>query len=64
MEIKNPVTFPSKSKADDAILIDKALAGDQASYEKLMKKYYQLIHNLVYRSSKKKMLKILLRKLS
>ena len=54
MEIKNPVTFPSKSKADDAILIDKALAGDQASYEKLMKKYYQLIHNLVYRMIIKK----------
>lgn len=54
MEIKNPVTFPSKSKADDAILIDNALAGDQASYEKLMKKYYQLIHNLVYRMITKK----------
>ncbi|HMS65809.1 MAG TPA: sigma-70 family RNA polymerase sigma factor [Ignavibacteria bacterium] len=54
MEIKNPVTFPSKSKADDAILIDSALAGNQASYDKLMKKYYQLIYNLVYRMISKK----------
>jgi len=54
MKIENPVTIPSKSKIDDIKLIDSAIAGNQASYEKLMKKYYQLIYNLVYRMISKK----------
>ena len=54
MKIENPVTLPSKSKIDDIKLIDSAIAGNQASYEKLMKKYYQLIYNLVYRMISKK----------
>ncbi|MBX7044882.1 MAG: sigma-70 family RNA polymerase sigma factor [Ignavibacteria bacterium] len=44
----------SKTKNDDNILINKALEGDQASYEKLMKKYYQLIYNLIFRMISRK----------
>lgn len=39
----------SASKAEDIILIKSALAGEQGSYDKLMKKYYNLIQSLVYR---------------
>ncbi len=45
---------PSKTKTDDNNLINKALEGDQAAYEKLMKKYYQLIYNLIFRMISKK----------
>ncbi|MBP9095891.1 MAG: sigma-70 family RNA polymerase sigma factor [Ignavibacteria bacterium] len=44
----------SKTKSDDNILINKALAGDQTAYEKLMKKYYQLIYNLIFRMISRK----------
>jgi len=44
----------SKTKNDDNILINKALEGDQAAYEKLMKKYYQLIYNLIFRMISRK----------
>lgn len=54
MKIENPVTVPSKSKAEDIFLIESAIAGDQSSYEKLMKKYYQMIYNLVFRMISKK----------
>lgn len=54
MRIDNPVTFYNKSKADDIKLIEEALSGKQVSYDKLMKKYYQLIYNLVYRMISKK----------
>ncbi len=54
MKIENPVNVPSRSKAEDIILIEKAIAGNQSSYEKLMKKYYQMIYNLVYRMISKK----------
>ena len=54
MKIENPVSVPSKSKAEDIILIESAIAGDQSSYEKLMKKYYQMIYNLVFRMISKK----------
>lgn len=37
------------SKAEDVILIKSALAGEQSSYDRLMKKYYNLIQSLVYR---------------
>jgi len=37
------------SKAEDVILIKSALAGEQGSYDRLMKKYYNLIQSLVYR---------------
>lgn len=39
----------SASKAEDIILIKSALAGEQGSYDRLMKKYYNLIQSLVYR---------------
>ena len=54
MKTENPVTITSKSKAEDIRLIETAISGDQISYEKLMKKYYQLIYNLVYRKISKK----------
>lgn len=54
MKTDNPVTTTSKSKAEDIRLIESAISGDQISYEKLMKKYYQLIFNLVYRMISKK----------
>jgi RNA polymerase sigma-70 factor (ECF subfamily) len=44
----------SKTKNDDNILINKALEGDQTAYEKLMKKYYQLIYNLIFRMISRK----------
>lgn len=44
----------SKTKNDDNILINNALEGDQAAYEKLMKKYYQLIYNLIFRMISRK----------
>lgn len=50
----NPTIIQNKSKADDIVLIEEALSGRQASYEKLMKKYYQMIYNLVYRMISKK----------
>lgn len=50
----NPVNIHSKSKSEDIVLIEEALSGNQSSYEKLMKKYYQLIYNLVYRMISKK----------
>lgn len=50
----NPVKIYNKSKSDDIVLIEEALAGDQSAYEKLMKKYYQLIYNLIYRMISKK----------
>ena len=54
MKTENTVTPNSKSKSEDIKLIDDALNGTQSSYEKLMKKYYQLIYNLVYRMISKK----------
>ncbi|MBP9191026.1 MAG: sigma-70 family RNA polymerase sigma factor [Ignavibacteria bacterium] len=50
----NPKIIPNKSKIEDMALIDEALSGKQSSYEKLMKKYYQMIYNLVYRMISKK----------
>jgi RNA polymerase sigma-70 factor, ECF subfamily len=50
----NPINIQNKSKSDDIALIEEALGGKQLSYEKLMKKYYQLIYNLVYRMISKK----------
>ena len=37
------------SKLEDYELIGKAIRGDQPSYDRLMKKYYKLVHNLIYR---------------
>lgn len=39
----------SVSKLEDYNLIDKAIKGDQSAYERLMKKYYKLVNNLIYR---------------
>lgn len=50
----NPANINNKSKSEDIVLIEEALGGSQASYGKLMKKYYQLIYNLVYRMISKK----------
>ncbi len=37
------------SKAEDIILIENAISGKQEAYERLMKKYKQLIYNLILR---------------
>ncbi|MCI0472432.1 MAG: sigma-70 family RNA polymerase sigma factor [Ignavibacteria bacterium] len=37
------------SKTEDNELIDRALSGDQQAFDKLMKKYYNLVSNLIYR---------------
>lgn len=37
------------SKLEDYELIGKAIKGDQSSYDRLMKKYYKLVHNLIFR---------------
>lgn len=50
----NPVISAGKSRSEDAVLIDEALAGSQPAFEKLMNKYYQLIYNLVYRMISRK----------
>ncbi len=42
------------SKLEDIKLIKEALSGEQSAYDKLMKKYYKLIHNLIYRMIFKK----------
>jgi RNA polymerase sigma factor (sigma-70 family) len=39
----------SASKLEDYELIGKAIKGDQSSYDRLMKKYYKLVHNLIFR---------------
>lgn len=44
----------SKSKLEDIQLIEEALAGKQSAYDKLMKKYYQHIYNLIYKMIFKK----------
>ncbi|HEX2787310.1 MAG TPA: sigma-70 family RNA polymerase sigma factor [Ignavibacteria bacterium] len=44
----------SKSKLEDISLIEEALAGKQSAYDKLMKKYYQHIYNLIYKMIFKK----------
>lgn len=54
MEQENVTPVTSRSKAEDLILIEEALSGKQASYERLMRKYYHLIYNLVYRMISKK----------
>jgi len=44
----------SDSKAEDIALIERALSGDQPAYDRLMKKYHQLIYNLIFRMIYKK----------
>jgi RNA polymerase sigma factor (sigma-70 family) len=39
----------NNSKFEDYELIDNAIKGDQSAYDKLMKKYYNLVHNLIFR---------------
>jgi RNA polymerase sigma factor (sigma-70 family) len=39
----------NNSKFEDYDLIDCAIKGDQSAYDKLMKKYYNLVHNLIFR---------------
>ena len=42
------------SRTDDVNLIERALKGEQTAYDKLMKKYYPLIYNLIFRMIFKK----------
>jgi RNA polymerase sigma factor (sigma-70 family) len=39
----------SASKLEDYDLIIRAIKGDQSAYDRLMKKYYKLVNNLIYR---------------
>ncbi|HWQ81771.1 MAG TPA: sigma-70 family RNA polymerase sigma factor [Ignavibacteria bacterium] len=39
----------NNSKVEDYELIDRAISGEQSAYDKLMKKYYNLVHNLIFR---------------
>lgn len=54
MKINSTPSGMSKSKAEDMVLIDEALAGNQNSYAKLMKKYQPMINHLIYRMISKK----------
>jgi len=54
MKINSNPSGMSKSKAEDMVLIDEALAGRQNSYAKLMKKYQPMITHLIYRMISKK----------
>ncbi|HQY53248.1 MAG TPA: sigma-70 family RNA polymerase sigma factor [Ignavibacteria bacterium] len=54
MKINSNSSGMSKSKAEDMVLIDEALAGRQNSYAKLMKKYQPMITHLIYRMISKK----------
>lgn len=54
MKINSTPSGMSKSKAEDMVLIDEALAGNQNSYAKLMKKYQPMITHLIYRMISKK----------
>ena len=38
-----------ESRGEDAVLVRRALAGDQRSYRKLRQKYHESIYNLIYR---------------
>jgi len=38
-----------ESREEDAVLIRRALAGEQRSYKKLRQKYHESIYNLIYR---------------
>jgi RNA polymerase sigma factor (sigma-70 family) len=49
-----PGQISSLSRSEDIKLIDEALSGSQSAFDKLMKKYYQLIYNLVFRMISKK----------
>jgi RNA polymerase sigma-70 factor (ECF subfamily) len=49
MPDEKSVENKSASKLEDYNLIDKAIKGDQSAYERLMKKYYKLVNNLIYR---------------
>ncbi len=37
------------SKSEDINLIERALKGEQSAYDRLMKKYYNLVNNLIFR---------------
>jgi len=42
------------SKSEDIELIERALKGEQTAYDRLMKKYYNLVNNLIFRMIYKK----------
>ena len=48
-KIDGKAEFRRESRADDLRLIHAALAGNQDSYKRLMKKYYTPLYNLIYR---------------
>lgn len=54
MDEKKKNESGSLSKQEDIAWIDQALEGDQGAYNRLMKKYYPHIHNLIYRMIFKK----------
>lgn len=45
----NQTDFRNNSKNEDIELIENALKGHQQAYDKLMKKYYNLVHGLIYK---------------
>lgn len=47
--MQEPEQTRSNSKIEDIELIDKALKGNQPAYDRLMKKYFKLIQNLIQR---------------
>ena len=44
----------SQSRAEDSVLIRRALRGDQKSFERLRLKYHESIYNLIYRMIREK----------
>lgn len=45
----NQTDLRNNSKNEDIELIENALKGQQQAYDKLMKKYYNLVHGLIYK---------------
>jgi RNA polymerase sigma factor (sigma-70 family) len=48
------LSAPSDSRRQDSEIIKQALRGDQAAYQKLMRKYHDAIHMLIYRMVREK----------
>ena len=49
MALDNNQENKNNSKVEDYELIDRAISGEQSAYDKLMRKYYNLVHNLIFR---------------
>jgi RNA polymerase sigma factor (sigma-70 family) len=48
------LSAPSDSRRQDSEIIKEALRGNQAAYQKLMRKYHDAIHMLIYRMVREK----------